>query len=104
MGAALAMLAALAVGQQPAVQTSPDGPSFDCAKARARIEKSICADPALAALDRRAAELFALALTHAEDPGDIKRAQRRWLRERDDCDADACVKNSYEQRIEALET
>jgi uncharacterized protein len=104
VGAALALLTTHAFAQQPAVQSPFEGPSFDCRKARSRVDKSICADPELAALDRRLAELFALALSHAPDPGEIKKAQRRWLRERDDCEADACVKNSYEQRMQALET
>jgi hypothetical protein len=48
--------------------------------------------------------LFALALSQSPDPGDIKKAQRRWLRERDDCEDAACIARSYEQRLDALAT
>ncbi len=104
LGAALALLALFAVAQQSVVQSSPDGPGFDCQRARARVEKSLCANPELLALDRRVTQLFALALSHAQDSGDIKRAQRRWLRERDACDTDTCMQSRYEERIAALET
>jgi uncharacterized protein len=79
-------------------------PSFDCTRARSKAEKTICADAQLAALDQRTSELFGLALSHSPDPGDIKKEQRRWLRERDDCEDAACMAKSYEGRIEVLET
>jgi len=82
----------------------PDGPSFDCSKARSRIDRSICADSSLAALDRRLAELFAIAQAQTLDPGELKKTQRKWLRGRDDCEAADCIAQSYQQRIETLAT
>ena len=38
---------------------APPGPSFDCARAASPAEKAICADPALAALDRGLAQAWA---------------------------------------------
>jgi uncharacterized protein len=95
--------APFALAQQAGVAPS-EGASFDCQRARGRIEKLICADAQLAALDRRAAELFALAATHVTDPSDLRREQRRWLRERDNCKVAACLLSSYETRVRQLET
>jgi uncharacterized protein len=89
---------------EPLVRTAAQGPSFDCSKARSRIDKSICADALLSALDRQVNDLFAVALTQTDDQGDIKKEQRRWLRTRDDCEDSICVKNSYEQRFNELAT
>jgi uncharacterized protein len=79
-------------------------PSFDCAKARGRIEKMICAESGLATLDRDVADLFTIAVAQAVDAGDVKRAQRRWLGDRDDCEDAACVERSYRQRLTQLST
>lgn len=86
---------AVAAAQQAA-------PSFDCAKARGRIEKMICADTQLSTLDRHAADLFAIAAAQAPADDDVKRAQRSWLRERDACRDLACLKSQYENRIDTL--
>lgn len=79
-------------------------PAFDCAKARGRVEKMICAEPALAASDRRVAEIYGIAQTQVVDPADLKRQQRRWLSDRDDCKDVSCVENSYAQRLTELGT
>ena len=50
------------IGAELAVKGKP---SFDCARARQRVEKAICADPALADLDRELAGAFQLALRDA---------------------------------------
>jgi tetratricopeptide (TPR) repeat protein len=47
------------IGAELAVKGKP---SFDCARARQRVEKAICADPALADLDREVAGAFDLVL------------------------------------------
>lgn len=52
------------IGAQLAVKGKP---SFDCARARQKVEKAICADPALADLDRELAGAFELALHDARD-------------------------------------
>jgi tetratricopeptide (TPR) repeat protein len=50
------------IGAELAVKGKP---SFDCARARQRVEKAICADPALADLDREVAGAFDLVLRDA---------------------------------------
>jgi len=95
----------LAITAWPAFsQVSPagSGPSFDCSKSRGRIEKQICADAGLSALDRRVAELIEVAQSQTADQGSLKRAQRRWLSDRDDCEDAQCLNNSYETRIAEL--
>lgn len=45
------------------------GPSFDCSKATSDVEKTICADGKLAALDRRVAQAYAAALKRLDPKG-----------------------------------
>jgi tetratricopeptide (TPR) repeat protein len=54
------------IGAELAVKGKP---SFDCARARQKVEKAICADPELADLDREVASAFDLVLR------DVKRAK-----------------------------
>jgi uncharacterized protein len=82
----------------------PEGASFDCQRARGKIAKQVCADPQLVALDRRVSELLVLASTQVTDSAELRRDQRRWLRERDHCKAVACLLSSYETRVRQLET
>lgn len=100
---AVMFLALLASGSAIA-QTAPEGPSFDCNKARGRVDLLICADAELATLDRGLAELFAGAQAQTLDPGELKKTQRKWLRQRDDCESAECVTQQYRQRIETLAT
>lgn len=87
-----------------ALSQADEGPSFDCKRARAGVDKTICADPQLAALDRQLAGLLALAFEQNADPAELKRAQRRWVRERNTCAEPSCIKESYERRIDELMT
>lgn len=66
------------IGAQLALKGKP---SFDCARARAPVEKAICADPELADLDREIATVFARRL-RAADRGDVaalRRTQQQFL-------------------------
>jgi len=84
-------------------------PSFDCANATGTIEKMICDDEALAALDRRLAEVYAAAIQKAfnEHPPVLKAEQRGWIKGRNDCWKSAskrkCVDQSYRRRIAELQ-
>ncbi|MGG5812093.1 hypothetical protein [Falsiroseomonas sp. CW058] len=85
-------------------------PSFDCARATAWDERAICADPALAALDRRIAAAWR-ARTDGID--DARRQamladQRAWLRDRRACNTgtekpEACLLRQMTQRAQALD-
>ncbi len=86
------------------------GPTFSCSKVSAgSIEALICQDPALAALDRQLAEVYAAASKKAvnEHPSTLKAEQRGWVKGRNECwkseDKSSCVAQSYQQRIVELQ-
>jgi uncharacterized protein YecT (DUF1311 family) len=79
-------LVAAAGGVPMAVQA--EGPTFDCSTVKADVEKLICSDAALAALDRKldAAYKAALAKAHAGPlVRQLRQEQRGWTKGRDDC-------------------
>jgi uncharacterized protein len=78
--------------------------SFDCAKAKAPVEKMICSDAALSDLDGRLAVTYRRALGLAADPEALKAEQRAWLTgERKSCTEVACLKQAYQKRLTAVE-
>ncbi|MEJ2018485.1 MAG: hypothetical protein P8X51_09360 [Maritimibacter sp.] len=84
------------------------GPSYACAKAQTVIEKAICTDTELAALDLAMAKLYKQALAaNSDGTTAIKDAQRAAMSERNSCagsgdDLRDCLKQSYLARISAL--
>jgi len=62
-------------------------PSFDCAKATTQVEKTICSDPDLAALDVKVAAAFkqAMAQSTAVERHDLLISETTWLKQRDNC-------------------
>lgn len=99
-----ATLVLVAVGNAAAAE-----PAFNCAKASGSVEKLICGDDALAAADRKMAEVFSAAQRKAgnEHPSVLKAEQRGWIKGRNDCwknpDARACVNDEYLRRIAELQ-
>lgn len=97
------------------------GPTFDCAKAQGEVEKLICSDPSLAALDQKLAEVYKAALAKAKDGLDkqLKVDQRGWIKGRNECwkakdktwitetwtvdTVKDCVDAQYRQRISELQ-
>ncbi len=65
--AAAALAAALAI---PALAAEPEGPSFDCAKASSRAEKTICDVPELAWQDRQMGKAYKVALAAVGKSGE----------------------------------
>lgn len=113
--AALTLLLS-AWGHAPA---SAAGPSFDCAAAKAPIERLICSDNGLSQADADMAQVYqALRQTlDAKGRADLLQAQRRWLQSRfSDCkipvsgeipaagaaDMTRCLNGLYTARIKAL--
>jgi uncharacterized protein len=101
---------ALALVAVVAAAHAQSGPSFACApEPEARVEKLVCQDAALAALDRKLAETYAAASGKAsgEAAATLAAAQAGWIRSRNDCwkDADlsACVTKSYRLRVAELQ-
>jgi len=63
------------------------GPTFDCAKAQGEVEKLICKDAALAALDRQLGQVYQAATAKAQGPlaARLREDQRGWVKGRNDC-------------------
>jgi uncharacterized protein YecT (DUF1311 family) len=63
------------------------GPTFDCAKAQGEVEKLICSDPSLSALDQKLAEVYKAAFAKAKDGLDRQLTvdQRGWIKGRNEC-------------------
>lgn len=90
--------------------SAQEGPSFDCSKASTSAEEMVCAEEALARIDRLLAERYAAALKvtrgldagAAEAEAELKARQRGWIAGRDDCwkaeDPSACILFSYQRR------
>lgn len=107
-------LVLLALSAPPAL--AQDAPSFDCARAAGGAEELVCADPALADLDRRLADHYAAALAAAQslDAGaaeaeaNLRAGQRGWIGGRDECwkaeNPATCVRDAYLRREAELVT
>lgn len=100
-----AFLALIAAG--PAL--AQVGPGFDCAKASTAVEKVICADVNLAALDRKMAAVYGVLLGKLDGPArdHLSRDQMRWLGNRSACAFNAallgpCLDERYRGRIALL--
>lgn len=84
-------------------------PTFDCSKTSNDIEKLICADSELGALDRTLSAVHGAARRKAvnEHPPTLKAEQRGWVKGRDDCwkaqDRRQCVVDAYRLRIAELQ-
>ncbi|WMC11742.1 lysozyme inhibitor LprI family protein [Oceanimonas pelagia] len=87
-----------AASSSPAIQAS-----FDCAKASTRVEKMICSDAALAELDTTLAARYASVLQMGDDKTYWKQDQRKWVKERNQCQQPSCLVHSYNVRIQDLE-
>lgn len=84
-------------------------PSFDCRKAASVIEHAICADAAVARLDRQVAEVYQTKLHYAYQPADkekLRQSQRDWVTMRNrSCAGDAagpCLTKFYRDRLAVL--
>jgi uncharacterized protein len=75
---------------------------FNCAKAATQVEKAICADAELSALDSQMSDVYKSALADPKTKDAIKNAQRAWIKRRDACVDNACLKLVYTERMAAL--
>jgi uncharacterized protein YecT (DUF1311 family) len=77
------------------------GAGFDCAKATSRVEKQVCADPALSQLDEALANEYRSAL--ADGDSSLRASQLAWLKQRRDaCKSAECLVQAYKDRIDEL--
>lgn len=85
--ALFAALATLAMAQPfPALASTP-GPTFNCARAQGEVEKLICSDPALSALDRKLDAAYRAAGTQTSGPltARLRAEQGGWVKGRNEC-------------------
>jgi uncharacterized protein YecT (DUF1311 family) len=77
------VLCATGLAQAASAQT----PAFDCAKAQGEVEKQICSDAALAALDRQLDTVYKAATAKATGKlaTTLRSEQRGWVKGRNDC-------------------
>jgi len=98
--AALAVLFTLAVAGDAAAQAS-----FDCSKATTPTERTVCANPGLAATDRELDAAYKSAVANAADDRALRQSQREWLADLQLCGEDPfCIEESYADRIAMLES
>lgn len=81
---------------------SAQGASFDCGKASTKVEHIICDNAEISKLDDELNAAYKAAIQDKPQAEAIKRAQKQWMMERNDCADAACVKSSYESRIRLL--
>lgn len=81
-----------------------DSATFDCAKATTKIEKQICADAKLSALDEKLNGVYRNVLAQSAIPQKTKNQQREWIKNfRDVCKDAVCLEQAYTSRISDLQ-
>lgn len=80
------------------------GASFSCKKAGTFIEKAICGNKLLSALDDEMDVAYRKALKTAEDPEGLRGQQKVWLLNvRNSCQDETCLRRVYMERLASLE-
>ena len=78
--------------------------SFDCAKAKTKVDKLVCGDPKLSDLDDKLIALYNKVLAQSPVPEDTKQQQREWVKDpRNLCKNTACLEGAYTNRISDLQ-
>ena len=91
-----------APAQRPAARTAR--PSYNCRHAGTRTEIMVCANPSLAAHDRRMASIYYAEMAEADGAtrAELRRSRDRFLARRERCGSEACVASAYEERIREI--
>jgi uncharacterized protein len=89
----------------PPVAETSARPSFDCRRARTAGERAVCADPALAALDRDMAAQYRTALANGgpRERSLLVETRDRFLGYRDRCPSNACIDRAYRGRMREID-
>jgi len=78
--------------------------SFDCAKAKTKIDKLVCGDPKLSEADEKLNAVYNDVLAKSPVPEDTKQQQLEWVKERrNPCKSTDCLQQAYTSRISDLE-
>ena len=99
----VALVPALGAGISARAQA---GPSFDCTRISAAVEKLICSDPGLSTMDRQLATVYASAEKKAGAAESLKTEQETWIARRNGCkgaNLRGCIERAYNNRIAELQ-
>ena len=77
--------------------------SFNCAKARTKVEHLICGNAELSKLDDELAAKYKSALKDKTNATAIRHAQRVWIKKRNQCSSFRCIQAEYQDRIASLD-
>jgi uncharacterized protein YecT (DUF1311 family) len=79
-------------------------PSYSCRHASTRTEIMVCANPSLAAADRRMASVYYAEMARADGSirQQLRRSRDRFLSRREGCRNEACVAAAYEERVREI--
>lgn len=92
-----ALMALLMLSALPAYAAS-----FECDKAKIKVEHLICDHTALGQLDEEMRNTYRSTLEQAANPDKLIQSQRNWIKERNKCHNVACVTQSYSDRLTAI--
>lgn len=84
---------------------SASAASFDCGKAATFVEKAICSNPALGALDEALSANYRRMLAADIGKGarhDLRASQRVWIADRNRCATVRCIEAMYRERLDAV--
>ena len=90
--------------RRPATTTAGARPSYNCRHAGTRTEIMVCANPDLAARDRRMASVYYAAMANSDGTtrSRLRRSRDRFLARRERCASEACVAAAYEERVREI--
>ena len=94
-----ALAGAAHAADKPAPPAPPIKASFDCAKAKGRIQTLICGDADLATLDVQEDQLLRRARIKSAQPEAVGAEEDQWRSERDGCSSAACIARAYRRRL-----
>jgi hypothetical protein len=77
-------------------------PSFSCTAAVNRVERAICADQGLSALDAQTAALYKRAAANVMDEGPLASEQSAFIMRRNRCTDAGCIHQSYLERRDEI--
>jgi hypothetical protein len=85
------------------LKRQPQGPSFDCRSiALTEVEKRICDDATLSRLDLKLNDAYAADTFESFDALGVVAREAWWLRVRDACATNACLRSLYRRRLGVL--
>lgn len=76
--------------------------SFDCAKATIKIEAMVCENAEISQLDHTLNTLYLAALQDRRQAEGLRESQRHWLKRRNRCANEPCLRKIYSARIKII--